>query len=165
MATVPFLPTHIPADLVVARLGLVSDTHMPERCADFPPALFQVLDGVDLILHAGDVGELWVLDRLSAVAPVVAVHGNDDSADARQELPYQQVVMVAGRRILLWHSHYEDWREERASRQENGLRPKLARIVERGARVGAEIVLFGHWHIPLLHHPSKAQRPGPWLRR
>ncbi len=150
MTTDPFLPTHVPAERVVARVGLVSDTHMPDRCADFPPPLFQVLDGVDLILHAGDVGELWVLDRLSAIAPVVAVHGNDDSVDARQELPYQQVVMVAGRRILLWHSHYENWREERVSRQGNDLRPKLARSVERGVRASADVVVFGHWHIPLV---------------
>ena len=150
MTTNPLLPTHIPPDRVVARVGLVSDTHMPDRCADFPPALFSVLEGVDLILHAGDVGELWVLDRLSAIAPVIAVHGNDDSIEARRELPDQQVVVVAGRRILLWHGHYEDWREERASRQEDDLRPKLARSVARAARAGAEIVVFGHWHIPLV---------------
>ena len=55
------------------RIGLVSDTHMPERCDALPASLCAALGGVDLLLHAGDVGELLVLDRLSAIAPVVAV--------------------------------------------------------------------------------------------
>src|SRR5262245_50582690 len=100
-----FLPPELPAERVAARIGLISDTHMPERCVALPPSLFDVLQGVDLLLHAGDVGELWVLDRLAALAPVVAVHGNDDTEAAQRELPYQQVIAVAGRRIELTHSH------------------------------------------------------------
>jgi putative phosphoesterase len=64
-----------PGEAIVARIGLISDTHMPQRCAALPDAVFDALKGVDLILHAGDVGELWVLDHLSTIAPVVAVHG------------------------------------------------------------------------------------------
>ena len=71
-------------------------------------AVFAVLRGVDVVLHAGDVGELWALDRLSAIAPVIAVHGNDETADAQQELPYQQLVVAGGARILLTHAHYPD---------------------------------------------------------
>ena len=142
------LPEGLPVERVVACIGLISDTHMPQRCAAFPTTVFDVLAGVDLILHAGDVGELWVLDRLSRIAPVVAVHGNDDTEEAQRELPYQQVVSVAGQRILLWHSHYPDPAEERASR--GGVwGPKLARRAERGRRVGARIVVFGHAHVPL----------------
>src|SRR3712207_2339587 len=105
MAEQPHEPP-APVGRIAACIGLVSDTHMPERCAELPAALFEALRGVDLLLHAGDVGELWVLNRLSAIAPVVAVHGNDDTPDSQRELPYQQVVAVAGRRILLCHSHY-----------------------------------------------------------
>ena len=90
------------------RIGLISDTHMPERCFTFPDNLPQVFDGVDFILHAGDVGELWVLDKLSEIAPVFAVHGNDDTIDAQRELPLQQLITIAGRRMLLWHNHYPD---------------------------------------------------------
>jgi hypothetical protein len=124
---------------------------MPARCAAWPPALFDALTGVDLILHAGDVGELWVLDQLSQIAPVVAVHGNDDTPDAQAELPYQQVIALGGRRLLLWHSHYPDWQEETASRRGDDLHPKLARQVARARRAGASIVVFGHWHIPLVY--------------
>jgi putative phosphoesterase len=121
---------------------------MPERCADFPASIFEVLGGVDVLLHAGDLGELWVLDRLSTIAPAVAVHGNDDTADAQRELPFQQLVSVAGRRILLWHSHRADPAEDRANRG-GAWHPYLARLAARGREVGAGIVVFGHAHIPL----------------
>lgn len=135
---------------VVARVGLISDTHMPERCAAFPAPVFDVLQGIDLLLHAGDVGELWVLDRLSAIAPVVAVHGNDDTRDAQRELPYQQLVSIAGQRILLWHSHYPDSAEDKANRGGPWQRI-LTRQAKRGQRVGADVVVFGHAHVPMTY--------------
>ncbi len=101
-----------------------------------------------MILHAGDLGELWVLDRLSTIAPLVAVHGNDDTQDAQRELPSRQLVAVAGQRILLWHSHYPDPAEDQA-RRGGPWALKLAHIAEQGQRAGAQIVVFGHFHVPL----------------
>jgi putative phosphoesterase len=144
-----FLPPDLPSERVAARIGLVSDTHMPERCPALPPALFEALAGVDLLLHAGDVGELWVLDRLSAIAPVLAVHGNDDTADAQRELPYQQVLAVAGQRILLTHAHYPDRAQELEARKNDAWGPKLERWAAFGQRAGASIVVFGHTHVPM----------------
>jgi putative phosphoesterase len=134
----------------IVRIGLISDTHMPERWAALPTAVFQLFQDVDLILHAGDVGELWVLDQLSNIAPVVAVHGNDETRAAQQELPYQQIVTVAGQRILLWHSHFPDRVDEMNDRLVDWpLRQKLGRMVSRAQRAGAAFCVFGHWHIPL----------------
>ncbi len=144
-----FLPPELPANRVAARIGLISDTHMPARCAALPPVLFEVLRGVDLLLHAGDVGELWVLDALSAVAPVIAVHGNDETTDAQRELPYQQVIAVGRQRILLTHAHYPDRAEEMESRKDDAWAPKLARRAAMGQQAGARIVVFGHTHIPM----------------
>lgn len=144
-----FLPPELDPDRTAARIGLISDTHMPARCAALPPMLFDVLRGVDLVLHAGDVGELWVLDELSAIAPVVAVHGNDETAGAQRELPYQQIVAAGGRRILLTHGHYPDRAEEMASRKDDAWGPKLGRRAAMGKRAGARIVVFGHTHIPM----------------
>jgi len=149
-----FLPDGWSLSEIATTIGLVSDTHFPLRCEMLPPPLFTVLQGVDLILHGGDVGELSVLDQLSRVAPVIAVHGNDDTEDAQRELPYQQVVAIGGQRILLWHSHYPERQAELASRVDDALPPKLGRSVERGARAGATIVVFGHWHIPLTYSQS-----------
>ncbi len=134
--------------LVSVRLGLIADTHMRQRLDALPPAVFDALAGVDLLLHAGDVGELWVLDALSRIAPVIAVHGNDDTMDAQRALPYQQIVAVAGTRILLTHAHYPNRAEEMESRKDDAWGPKLARRAAMGRGAGAAIVVYGHTHIP-----------------
>ena len=144
-----FLPPGLPAERVAARIGLISDTHMPDRCSALPPTLFEVLRGVDLLLHAGDVGELWLLDRLSAIAPVIAVHGNDDTADAQRELPYQQVLAIAGRRVVLTHAHYTDRAQELESRKDDRWGPKLDRRAAFARRAAASVVVFGHTHVPM----------------
>ena len=152
-----FLPPTLPADRVVTCIGLLSDTHMPQRLATLPPALYTVLQDVDLLLHAGDVGKLSVLDQLSVIAPVIAVHGNDDTTEAQTELPYQQVITRYGQRILLWHSHFPDRVDELDSRNYDGpgrLRAQLARSLARARRCGAKVVVFGHWHIPLVYQET-----------
>lgn len=145
-----YLPPHISPRQVVARLGLISDTHMPDRWPDLPETLPQIFRGVDLILHAGDVGELWVLDQLSAIAPVVAVHGNDEPPSTPEQLPHKQLITLAGQRMLVWHGHFADRVDEMESRRDQRMRPKLERIARHGQRVGAKLVHFGHWHIPLV---------------
>lgn len=123
---------------------------MPQRWAQLPTAVFQIFASCDLILHAGDVGKLWVLDELSRIAPVVAVHGNDDTVESQRELPYQQVVAVNQQRILIWHSHYPNRVDEMHARRSNNLREGCIRSVSRGKSAGASLVVFGHWHIPLV---------------
>lgn len=146
-----FLPPGRSRHDFAAIVGLLSDTHMPLRRRALPETLAGVMQGVDLLLHAGDVGELWVLDQLSEIAPVIAVHGNDDTVDAQRELPYQQIVTVAGVRILLWHSHFPIREVEMAFRRDDDLNRSIARSVARGRSAGAGLVVFGHWHIPLVY--------------
>src|ERR1700710_3061794 len=63
------------------RVAVISDTHAPRRWTVCPPAVAERLEGVDLILHAGDVCTPDVLYELSVWAPVVAVRGNNDGPD------------------------------------------------------------------------------------
>lgn len=149
MPAVTLLTTPPPPERVVARIGLIADTHLPDRLSALPDTLGAAFADVELILHAGDVGELRVLDELSAIAPVLAVHGNDDTIAAQRELPYQQIVSVAGLRLLLTHAHYPDRADELASRREDRWAPKLERRAAMGRRAGAPIVVFGHTHVPM----------------
>lgn len=142
-------PTINPSD-VAYTIGLISDTHMPQRWAQMPTAVSQVFAAVDMISHAGDVGELWVLDELSRIAPVVAVHGNDDTEDAQRELPYQQIVTIQQQRLLIWHSHYPNRVDELHSRRSGDLRQGLLRNIARARSAGVRLVHFGHWHLPLV---------------
>lgn len=145
-----YLPDSIEPKEVATTIGLISDTHMPQRWAKLPTAVFQIFANVNLIFHAGDVGELWVLDELSQIAPIIAVHGNDETPDAERELPYQQVVTVAGQRLLLWHSHYPNRVDELHARRSGNLREGLLRNIARAKSAGAKVVHFGHWHLPLV---------------
>ena len=133
---------------MTVTIGLISDTHLPDRCRALPPTVFDALAGVDLVLHAGDVGALSVLDELAAIAPVIAVHGNDETEGAEHVLPFQQVMFVAGRRVLLTHGHIPDRAQEHANRKVDDWQPKLARWADQAHTAGASIIVYGHTHIP-----------------
>ncbi len=134
------------------RIGLISDTHAPERLAKLPDTVFDTLRGVDVIFHAGDVGELWVIDQLSQIAPIFAVHGNDDTPESQRELPYQQVIAINGQRMLLTHAHYPERWAEMASRRDDAWDDKLQRWSNRAKRAGATIMIYGHTHVPMVKH-------------
>ena len=132
----------------MTHIGLISDTHMPKRWASLPPGIFDLFADVDLILHAGDVGELWVLDQLSSIAPVVAVHGNDETAEATAALPFLHTLMVNGQRLTIAHGHMQDPPAERAQRLNDQWEPKLTQLETIARQHGAQIMVMGHMHIP-----------------
>ena len=70
------------------NIGLIADTHIPEARATLWPQVYDAFDGVDYILHAGDIHELWVLDTLEEIAPVYAARGNgEDGSGGRDVQP------------------------------------------------------------------------------
>lgn len=81
-----------------ARIGVISDTHGLLR-----PEALRTLRGVDLIVHAGDVGSTEVLDGLRAIAPVVAVRGNNDRGRWARSLRAMETFAVAGVRFHVIH--------------------------------------------------------------
>ena len=93
-----YLPADIDPSQVTTCLGLISDTHIPPYCPSLPPDLSNLFDDVDLILYAGDIGDLAVLNELSQIAPVVAFQGIDEGDDAKRDLPLQQMIVVASHR-------------------------------------------------------------------
>jgi putative phosphoesterase len=82
----------------MAIIGLISDTHGLLR-----QEAVRVLAGSDLIIHAGDVGAPEILDALRAVAPVVAVRGNVDTAAWASALPATTVAEAGGTLIYVLH--------------------------------------------------------------
>jgi hypothetical protein len=109
-------------------VGLISDTHGLIR-----PGVQSALTGVELILHAGDVGGTAILDELRLIAPVRAVFGNTDPPD-HPELSTEISVEVNGLRIHVSHGH-----EVGSPTPE-----KLAQ------RYDADVVVYGHTHRPLV---------------
>ena len=78
------------------RIGLISDTHIPEARATLWPQVFDAFDGVDRIFHAGDIHDLSVLDQLEEVAPVWSARGNgEDGSGGRPVQPEDPRVKYA----------------------------------------------------------------------
>lgn len=111
------------------RIGIVSDTH-----GYFHPALPAYLSDVELILHAGDVGDVRVLDRLEALAPTRAVWGNIDGADVRRRVPEHQHFEVEG--VRFWMTHIAG----RPGRWQRGMGSALRRDTP-------DVFVCGHSHI------------------
>jgi len=110
------------------RIGLVSDTH-----GMFRPELFQALEGVELILHAGDVGPDEILAQLETIAPVQAVFGNTD-APGRSSLRESIELTIGGVSIHVSHGH------------EVGS-PNPERLA---ACYDADVIVYGHTHRQLV---------------
>lgn len=104
-------------------IGVISDTHGLLRTE-----AVQELQGVDLILHAGDVGSAEVLETLKDVAPVVAVRGNNDKGAWANQLPHWEVAQVGVIYIYVIHDV-----------NEMDLSPAAA---------GFHVVVSGHSHKP-----------------
>jgi hypothetical protein len=81
-----------------STIGLISDTHGLLR-----PEAFEALEGCDSIIHAGDVGKPEIVEKLRAIAPVVAVRGNVDKGDWASQLPMTAVVEAESARIYVLH--------------------------------------------------------------
>lgn len=122
-------------------VGCVSDTHVPSRARALPPALAGLLNGVDLILHAGDLTDEAVLAELQLMAPVYAVAGNVDPPALAQRLPSALLVEVGppaggpGWRVGLIHG-------------DTGVGSRTPQRA-RSAFRDPDVVVFGHSHQPL----------------
>ena len=131
------------------KVIVLSDTHAPRRWRSCPPVVAEHLRGADLILHAGDVCTARVLDELAAYAPVRAVRGNNDGPDvAAWGAPDTLELELDGLRAAMIH--------------DSG--PAAGRPARMRRRFpGAQLVVFGHSHIPL-DSGSRPQRAGDGQR-
>ncbi len=111
-------------------IGVISDTHGLVR-----PEVLKAFQGVELIIHAGDVGDPGVLEALRAVAPVVAVRGNVDRGEWAQGLKDTEVLEVGGFRLYVLHNA-----------QDLDLAPAAA---------GFRAVISGHSHQPLVREQDR----------
>jgi uncharacterized protein len=117
------------------RVVVLSDSHAPRRWKSCPPRVAELLRDADLILHAGDVCTADVLDELSGYGPVRAVVGNNDGPDIASWGAEPTLELdLDGLQVGMIHD----------SGQATG---RLARM--RRAFPRADLVVFGHSHIPL----------------
>ncbi len=134
---------------MATRLGVLADTHCPEFVDRLPDGVLEVMQGSDLILHAGDVNGASTLEALARIAPVEAVRGDHDRE--LPSLPAVRELTVEGRRIVIVHGHRSRWIEEPHTllwtlslgffRPHMGLPRSLRRRFP-----DADVIVFGHTH-------------------
>jgi len=101
--------------------GIISDTHGLLR-----PAALRALQGVDLIIHAGDIGNMEIIPELRRLAPTLAICGNVDRGPISNEFPQTEIVEIDGLSVYVLHD-----------REQLDLDPQAA---------GFQVVVFGHSH-------------------
>mgnify|MGYP002782252511 FL=1 len=118
------------------RIAVIADTHFPRRGSVLPEACRARIAGADLLVHAGDLADMAALAHLRGLGPpLVAVHGNVDEPAVRAALPATAEAELNGLRLAVVHD----------AGPEPG-RPR--RLRARFPR--ADVVVFGHSHIPYL---------------
>ena len=116
------------------RLLLLADTHLPKRARDLPAQVWDEVEQVDVVVHAGDWVDVALLDELEARATrLVGVHGNNDHGVLRERLPEVARVELDGVRIGVVHE----------TGQAKGREERMAQ-----AFPDLDVLVFGHSHIP-----------------
>ncbi len=106
-------------------MGVVSDTHGMLR-----PAARTFLSGCDYIIHGGDIGADAILEELEAIAPLIAVRGNNDEGAWADRLRETELIRVGGVFVYVIHD--------------------LTRIDMDLQSAGVRVVVSGHSHKPLI---------------
>ena len=110
------------------QIGIISDTHNI-----LPKSVFKHFKNVDFIYHAGDIGDLQIIDELKKLAPVSAVYGNIDGGKTRQEMPAIYYNTINGISICLVHDI-------------GSVKNFSYELFKNRKKV--DLVIFGHMHKP-----------------
>ncbi|HUT53980.1 MAG TPA: metallophosphoesterase family protein [bacterium] len=118
----------------MARIGIIGDTH-----GFLPAGVARVFQGVERIIHAGDVGDIAVIRSLERIAPVTGVRGNYDTSPelAQLLLPDPSGIEIAGLPAMLTHRMFTlGWNENKQT---------IASLMAQGPSP-PRLVVFGHTH-------------------
>ncbi len=114
------------------KIGVISDTHLTQPTGDLKGLIDGPFQGVEMVLHVGDLTELGILDAFAG-KKILAVCGNMDSPIVRKNLPAQRIFRAENFKIGLIHG----WGEPR------GIEERIARELE-----GVDCIIYGHTHTP-----------------
>ena len=130
-------------------VGVVSDTH-----GYFNPRVAELLQGVDHIFHAGDIGDAGIIDQLSSIATVTTVRGNNDKVGPSSLYPKEVTLEIGARTVYITHQVKVPKTPGEATHQ-------------RYTDAGIDVVVYGHSHIGfqktlgsvLFFNPGAAGKP------
>ena len=105
-------------------VGVISDTH-----GHLPHSVAEAFEGVDLIIHAGDIGEPEIIEALKKIAPTIAVRGNMDFGQWAHQLSIEKTIEINQTRLVVLHDVF--------------------RLKQKPANAAPRVVISGHTHRPL----------------
>ena len=116
------------------KIGVIADTHITNRAGEIPQEVLQAFKNVDMVIHAGDLTDLSVLDELYAVSKnIIVVRGNMDPSDVTSRFPEKEIVKVGKIKIGVMHG----W----------GPPNKLIELMQQQFKNDTvDIIIFGHSH-------------------
>ena len=132
-----FEPSNLKNEILI---GVIADTHIPTRVRKIPEQVKKIFKNVDLIIHAGDIETLEVLEELEEIAPVYAIVGNWESAQVKRSLPTGIALEIFDFRIGVVHSPNPFWLGSHFNTVQEYIAPGLAQ------KHNFDILVFGHTH-------------------
>ena len=122
-------------------IGVISDTHIPERATEIPTMVCKLFKDVELILHAGDLVSNTVFQELEKLAPTICVQGNMDRRYGLK-FPKNEIINVNNVKIGLNHGEVYP----------RGYTQQLKYI---GLELGVDVLITGHSHVPFIKEVDK----------
>jgi putative phosphoesterase len=117
------------------KIGVIADTHIPVSARKLPQKVYDNFKDCDLIIHAGDLVDMSVIEELSKIAETKAVSGNMDGYEVTQKLPDELLIEVAGKKIGVIHGRGPGFKVRQMAKEAFGDK--------------ADIIIFGHSHTPV----------------
>lgn len=116
------------------KIGVIADTHIPVSAEKLPDKVYEVFKDCDMIIHAGDLVEMFVISDLEKMAEIKAVYGNMDSAEVREKLPEKLLIEAAGKKIGVFHGRGPGF--------------KAKQLAKEAFKENVDIIIFAHSHTP-----------------
>jgi hypothetical protein len=118
------------------KIGVIADTHIADETEGIPQEALESFKHVDMVIHAGDLVDLSVIDKLKKVCPnIKAVCGNMDSNAVRAKFPEKDIIEAGSHKIGIMHGY--------------GHPERLVEILKQSFQdKGVDIIVFGHSHNP-----------------
>ena len=134
---IDFSKINFPDQVNSVSIGVISDTHIPDKGGHIPRIVLDAFKHVNLIIHTGDIISLGVIDELKSVcSKVVVVTGNMDQEAVRKKYPLKQVLEILGVRVGLMHGTGPALNL-----------PELLKDIFK--RDDCDLIIFGHSHKPM----------------
>lgn len=117
------------------KIGVISDTHLSKGCGSLPEKLTCELKKCSLIIHAGDLIDISILEALNELSKTEAVLGNMDNYSLKSKLEDKKILNIEGKKICVMHGY--------------GHPDKLVDILKKELFLEKpDVIIFGHSHVP-----------------